>query len=218
MKYSKNILILGIGLLVTARNMAQVKKIQTQAPLPALYDALNKPSGNQTVYRAQINLPPASGLPGYEQLTPGCSGNDCQDISIRYEVPGFVMLDRILLAGTLHNKIAGLLDEQEQWQNMSASQVSDQTRQQMVNLIQQQIDNLQNLEDNLANGCQPIDFAGYSTRIYADVRFNDPVLGPMGLMRANGSGDLNVSDLFNGIPYSALDGSPVKATLLIYKK
>jgi hypothetical protein len=50
------------------------------------------------------------------------------------------------------------------------------------------------------------------------VRFNDPVSGSMGLMKANDNGDVNVMDLFNGVPFAALDAAPVKATILIYKK
>lgn len=215
MNLIRKITALVICLWFAVNGMGQIRKLQIQAPL---YNALNKPSQNQTNYSRETTISAGALLPGDRQLLQGCSGNDCQDVTIRYEVPGFVMLDRILLAFNIQNKIGALLDQQQQWESMSSSQASDQTKQQMYNLLQQQINNLQGIQDNLQNGCQPVDFEGYSTHINADVRYNDPVSGSMGLMRANGSGDVNVSDLFNGVPYSALDASPVKATILIYKK
>jgi hypothetical protein len=215
MNIRRKIPVLGICLLIAAFGMGQVRKILTQEPL---YNALNRPSQNQTNYSRAASISAGALLPDFRVSAQGCSGNDCQDVSIRYEVPGFVMLDRLLLASNIQNKIGALLDQQQQWQSMNSSQASDQTKQEMYNLLQNQINNLQGIQDNLQNGCQPVDFKSYSTHINADVRYNDPVSGSMGLMRANGSGDVNVSDLFNGVPYSALDASPVKATVLIYKK
>lgn len=215
----KQMLILCICSCVAGQGLGQIKKMQSQVlTQKSAYAALNKPSQNQTGYNnqhAQMTGNAATAV-GFQLLAPGCTGNACQDVSIRYEIPGYVFLDRILLAGNLQNKMGQLLDEQQQWQNMS--QASDETKQQMNTLIQQQIDQLQTIADNLQNGCKPVDFENYPTRINADVRYNDPISGPMGLMRANGSGDLNVMDLFNGVPFSALDASPVKATMLIYKK
>ncbi|MDP4214477.1 MAG: hypothetical protein Q8918_02640 [Bacteroidota bacterium] len=215
----KQMLILCICSCIADRGLGQIKKMQSQVlTQSSAYASLNKPSQNQTGYsnqHAQMTGAAATSV-GFQLLAPGCTGNACQDISIRYEIPGYVFLDRILLAGNLQDKMGQLLDEQQQWQNMS--QASDQTKQQMNTLIQHQIDQLQSIEDNLQNGCKPVDFENYPTRINADVRYNDPVSGSMGLMRANGSGDLNVMDLFNGVPFSALDASPVKATMLIYKK
>ena len=219
MNFKKQTINLFICVCVAGHGLGQVKKIQSQVPtqLPA-YTALNKPSQNQASHNnqyAQMTGQSATAV-GFQLVTHGCTGNACQDVSIRYEIPGYVFLDRILLAGNLQNKIGQLLDEQQQWQNMS--QASDQTKQQMNTLIQQQIDQLQSIADNLQNGCKPVDFENYSTRINADVRYNDPVSGSMGLMRAEGNGDFNVMELFNGVPFSALDASPVKATMLIYKK
>ncbi len=215
MNITRKFPVLGICLLIGLCGMGQVRKMQTETPL---YSALNKPSQNQANYSRETSISAGALLSDSRLTVPGCSGNNCQDVSIRYEVPGFVMLDRILLASNIQNKIGALLDQQQQWESMNSSQASDQTKQQMYNLLQNQINNLQGIQDNLQNGCQPVDFKSYSTHINADVRYNDPVSGSMGLMRANGSGDVNVSDLFNGVPYSALDASPVKATVLIYKK
>lgn len=204
--------------LITVMGMCQVKVMQTKLST-SMSDALNKPSALQASNQNMNKTAYGSVLPGSVSavsVIAGCQGANCQDITIRYEVPGFVVLDRVLLAGNLQNKIANLLDEQQQWQNMPNA--SDQTKQQMVNLIQNQINQLQGIEDGLQNDCKTVDFKDYPTRINADVRYNDPVSGSMTLMQANGSGTLNVSDLFNGIPFSALEGNPVKATLMIYKK
>lgn len=202
----------------TACASGQVKKTivltQTQT---ASYATLNKPSGNQSSnHQQRAELTGESPAMGYQLVDPGCTGNSCQDISIRYEIPGYVMLDRILLAGNIHQQIAELLDQQQVWQNMQNA--SAQTKQQMNDLLQKQIDNLQGIQDNLQNDCQPVDFQNYPARINADVRYNDPVSGSMGLMRANDNGDVDVMQLFNGIPFAALDAAPVKATILIYKK
>ncbi len=204
--------------LITGMCMCQVKVMQAKVST-SMTDALNKPSAlqasNQNMNKAAYGYVLPGSVSSYA-VTAGCQGANCQDITIRYEVPGFVVLDRVLLSGNLQNKIAGLLDQQQQWQNMQNA--SDQTKQQMVNLIQNQINQLQSIADGLQNDCKTVDFKDYPTRINADVRYNDPVSGSMTLMQANGSGTLNVSDLFNGIPFSALEGNPVRATLMIYKK
>jgi hypothetical protein len=219
MNFKKQTFNLFICFCIAGKGLCQAKRMQSQVPVQSpAYIVLNKPSGNQTSHSNQqaTMTGQAATSVGFQLVTRGCTGNACQDVSIRYEIPGYVFLDRILLAGNLQNKIGQLLDEQQQWQNMS--QASVQTKQQMNDLIQQQIDQLQSIVDNLQNGCKPVDFENYSTRINADVRYNDPISGSMGLMLANGSGDLNVMDLFNGVPFSALDASPVKATILIYKR
>lgn len=219
MNLKKQTIILCICFCVVGRAAGQIKKIQSQVltQSPA-YTALNKPSQNQTGHsNQQEKITGSTATSVAFQLTdPGCTGNACQDVSIRYEIPGYVFLDRILLAANLQDQIGQQLDEQQTWQNMP--QASAQTKQQMNDLIQAQIDKLQSIVDNLQNDCKPVDFQNYSARINADVRYNDPISGSMGLMRANDNGDVNVMDLFNGIPFSALDASPVKATLLIYKK
>jgi hypothetical protein len=218
MNIHKKIIVLIVCLINMKMGFGQIRKIpsQSMAQSPA-YMALNKPSANQSSrnqqYAMQTVQTTASGM---QRVDPGCSGNSCQDISIRYEIPGYVMLDRILLAGNIHEKIGALLDQQLEWQNMPNA--TAQTKQQMNDLLQKQIDNLQSIQDNLENNCKTVDFQSYSARINADVRFNDPVSGSMGLMRANDNGDVNVMDLFNGVPFAALDAAPVKATILIYKK
>jgi hypothetical protein len=218
MNTQKKIIIFLICAVKMTISFGQIKKIPTQsmAQSPA-YIALNKPSANQNSRNqqyAEVNTHTSAS--GMQLADPGCTGNSCQDISIRYEIPGYVMLDRILLAGNIHEQIGGLLDQQLEWQNMPNA--TTQTKQQMNDLLQKQIDNLQSIQDNLENDCKPVDFQSYSARINADVRFNDPVSGSMGLMRANDNGDVNVMDLFNGVPFAALDAAPVKATILIYKK
>jgi hypothetical protein len=202
----------------TACTLGQVKKtVALPLSQTASYTGLNKPSANQSSnHQQRAELTGQSPAMGYQLVDPGCTGNSCQDISIRYEIPGYVMLDRILLAGNIRELIAGLLDQQQVWQNMQNT--TTQTKQQMNDLLQKQIDNLQGIQDNLQNDCQPVDFQNYPARINADVRYNDPISGTMGLMRANDNGDVNVMELFNGVPFAALDAAPVKATILIYKK
>lgn len=194
----------------------QVKKLGSTASNTSMIKALNGPSkkeSNAQALRSAVS-PSINGM--NNGLVAGCHGDDCKTVNISYEVPGFVWLDRFLLASNIHNKIGNLLDLQQTWQSMPYA--SAQTKQQMNDLLQKQIDKLQSISDNLTYDCTPVNFQTYPTFVNADVRYNDPISGIMGLMMTNGNGDINVTDLFNGIPMNSLDASPVVGKLIIYNK
>lgn len=134
-----------------------------------------------------------------------------QDIIIQYDIPGLVVIDRLLFGIALRNKLAELLDRQSFWAGFANMSESD--KQNIVNLIQQDIDKFQGLYDELTMNCTYVNFNDYSTRVNADVRYNDPISGSLRLLRS----DLGVAD-FTNIPYSQIEGNPVKATIQIYKK
>ncbi len=133
-----------------------------------------------------------------------------QDILINYSVPDWVLLDRLLLSVGISQQITTLLNQQEEWQNSNLPQSS---KQQIIDLLQQQINKLQVIWDALSTSCAPVSFKDYRTIVNADIRYNPPVGGTIGLLPAE-NGIVN----FNNIPYSAIEGNPVKATILIYKK
>ena len=199
-----------------SKGECQMRKIASNAINTSMIQALNGPGkkeSNDHALRSGV-APSIGGM--NPQYMNGCHGDDCKTVNISYQVPGFVWIDRFLLASNIHNKIGNLLDEQQTWQDMPNA--SAQTKQQMNDLLQQQIDKLQSISDNLTYNCTPVDFQSYPTFVNADVRYNDPINGIMGLMMTNGSGDINITNLFNGIPLNSLDASPVVGKLIIYKK
>lgn len=136
--------------------------------------------------------------------------NRNQTILINYGVPDRVMLDRLLLSSELSRRIADFLNLQQITQNSGLSAAS---KQQLVNLYQQDINRLQSIWDGLSTTCAPVSFKDYRATVNADVRYNPAVGGSIGLLRQDG-GDVN----FSNVAFSAIEGNPVRATIRIYKK
>lgn len=133
-----------------------------------------------------------------------------QAVVINYAVPDRVMLDRILLVAHIAKRIASLVNAQD---NYRAKLPDGSAKQQVIQMLQDQINGLQGLWDALSTTCLPVSFKDYPVRINADIRYNDPITGTVNLLRAE-NGIAN----FTNIPYSAISGNPVKATELIYRK
>jgi len=114
----------------------------------------------------------------------------------------------------LHYKIS----KEELEKALSSPTMPDAVVQQMVKVLQDQINQLQGVLDNLYYNCPPVEFKSMAPTVKADLRFNSPVSGKLGFMRANGNGQVNLSNLFDNIPFGALESNPVSGTLLIYTK
>lgn len=136
--------------------------------------------------------------------------NPTQNVLINYSVPDRVMLDRLLLSFGISQRITELVNDQISWQNANIDAFYKQS---IINSIQQQIDNLQAIWDALSTTCAPVSFKDYRAAVNADVRYNPPIGGSIGLLREDTS-KVN----FANIAYSSLEANPVRTTVLIYKK
>lgn len=130
----------------------------------------------------------------------------CPGITMSYGVPGLVFLDRWNLVDTLFGRINELQNDYTTW-------AQEDPNAPILAYIDGEIARVQGFLDNLKYSCQPVDFKGYHATVNADVIYHDPVTGAVQLMQAGPDGNIPL----NLIPFGALNGDPVKATMMIYK-
>lgn len=131
-----------------------------------------------------------------------------QSVALIYNVPDRVWADRWLLSLAIQRRISNLVDAQD---NYRAVLPDGQAKDQLVQMLQHDINNLYNIWNSLGTTCRQVSFKGYPAHVNADAKYKDPLSG-VGLMRAE-NGIAN----FANIPYWEIEGQ-AKATELIYEK
>ncbi|HRN56216.1 MAG TPA: hypothetical protein PLL71_07175 [Agriterribacter sp.] len=184
------------------------------------YDILNTPAKSAAVQQEISNI--SNGIndnsfvqnQGMQQVVHQDAGAILaarQPQMLIYGVSTRVALDRGLLNISISNRIAELLDVQD---NYRANIPDGAAKNQLVQMVQEDINDLEFLWNALFGSnptCPYISFVGYPAHVNADVKYKD-VLSGVGLMREE-NGIVN----FANIPYSEIEGQ-TKTTELIYKK
>lgn len=213
----------------------------------ALFNVLNAPSKKDNVNQAIGNIASgatAINTSGSTIIPESMFGKN--KIGILYGVPTRVALDRYLLNREIDKRISELLELITYWESTSESmkkkvindymfnRISKEERDRILALptipdhivqdinktFREQISQLSEISNSLYNECSPVEFKSYKTDVTANVRFYSPIpgTGALGFMRANGSGQVNLSKIFSNISYNDIYKSPVSGSLLIYTK
>jgi hypothetical protein len=198
---------LAFTLLQTAAS-AQLPGTRTQA---SLYQALNGAPAIPTITNNNLS---GTLQPGVIQKTVAtqspCLSQNCSELDIKYELPGFADIDLFLLAGYVDDKLsqaqANLHDFQTSYPDYNAQPFIDQ-----VNFYQE-------IYDNLHGPCAYQDFAPWSLSLFANVLFNDPVSGQIGLIPTNQQASVDLQSLFQSVPPAVFNNVPSRGTFLLYTK
>lgn len=216
--FKKTVQLIIFTWLLPVNNYCQVSRVPTSG---ISYQALNGVQKNEIVEQQRVSASNGLNTDNFSQgsitgrgiisETPGAAGAILaakQSVALIYYVPDRVWADRWLLSGAIQRRITDLIDVQD---NDRANLPDGQAKDQVIQMLQNDINNLYNIWNSLGTTCRQVSFKDYSARVNADVQYKDPLSG-VGLMRAE-NGIANFTD----VPFWDIEGQ-TKATELIYEK